>query len=266
MKTDQSCRVVRITENSLDETTLNLIGEEPLAIRIQGNPYAVIMRTPGEEIAHVAGFCLGEGLVESPDDFNVLSYCEDDVNVVTATLSTKRQEKVAGLLLRRGYISQTSCGICGKELVDDLKQQIAHVGPGRTIDPACILSSLNGLADHQPLRGRTRAAHGAALFTAEGKILSSAEDVGRHNALDKTVGKLFLSKKLHEASFAVMSSRISYELVQKAAMAKIPVLAGISRPTALAVDLAQSLNMSLLCLDGAQGLYSFCGQHRLLRS
>jgi len=263
VKRDYRHSVIRISEEGKAESVLNLISEEPLSIRIQGKPYTVIMRTPGDEIAHVAGFCLGEGLVDSPDDFGTLAYCEGDVNVVTATLIPERKEKIPELLLRRSYISQTSCGICGKEMLDDLRQQIPKIGQGSPMDTSLIIASLKVLPAHQPLRDRTRASHGAALFSADGEFLASAEDVGRHNALDKVVGKLFLEKKLHTASLLVLSSRISYELVQKAARAGVPVVAGVSMPTALALDLALGLDMALVCQDGANGVFVFCGHHRL---
>lgn len=264
MKNDQPHRVLHVGSAGFVEASLNLITEEPLAIRVQGNPYTVIMRTPGEELAHAAGFCLGEGLVASPDDITTLAYCEDDVNVVTVTLTPERQALIQGHLQRRGYISQTSCGICGKELVHDLSQKIPRIEASPAIEPTLLVSSLSGLSDRQPLRERTRAAHGAVLCDDEGRVLASAEDVGRHNALDKVVGELFLEKKLDRVAFLVLSSRISYELVQKAAMAGIPVVAAVSRPTALAVDLAKGLDMALVCEDGHRGLYVFCGSHRLI--
>lgn len=263
MTSHQPLKAFRFNQNGKEEKTLNLIKEEPLSIRIQGNPYTVIMRTPGDEIAHVAGFCLGEGLVSSPEDFATLAYCEDDVNVVTATLVPERQIKIAGLLSRRGFISQTSCGICGRELIEDMKQYIPSVESGERIAAGRILAALNELPEHQPLRDRTRASHGAALFRPDGSFIACAEDVGRHNALDKVVGKLFMENRLHEAGLLILSSRTSYELVQKAGRANIPVVAGISRPTSFAVDLARSLGITLACLDGSEGLLVYCGHERV---
>lgn len=263
MTTDFSSKVIRYGAGDRDVATMNLIAEEPLSIRIQGNPYTVIMRTPGDEIAHVAGFCLGEGLVESPDDFVNLAYCEGDVNVVTVTLKPERQEKVRTLLSRRGFISQTSCGICGRELIDEMKQQIPKVDSDQRMSIGLVISCLNGLSTHQPLRDKTRAAHGAALYRSDGSILFCAEDVGRHNALDKAVGRVFLDGMGHEAALLVLSSRISYELVQKAGRAKIPVVAGLSRPTAFAVNLAEQLGITLICGDGKHGVLVFTGKDRV---
>lgn len=241
-----------------------LIGEEPLAIRIEGKPYSVVMRTPGDELAHAAGFCLAEGIVDTPDDISTISCCDDgDANVVTVTLNKSRRNEIVNILERRGFISQTSCGICGKEIVKDLYQMIQPVGDNTRIDAGSALECLENLSQYQPLRDKTRASHAAALFSSDFKLLSVAEDVGRHNALDKAVGRLFLDRTLEEAFLLALSSRISYELVQKAARARVPVILAFSRPTSLAVQLASKLNMTLACLAENSGLYIFCGEHRL---
>jgi len=243
-----------------------LIGEEPLSIRVEGKPYSVVMRTPGDELAHAAGFCLAEGIVDAPNDLGTISFCDDiDSNVVTVTIGKSRRNKIADLLDRRGFISQTSCGICGKEIVKDLYQIIRPVSDNNRIDPGVALECLENLSQHQPLRDKTRASHAAALYSSAFKLLSVAEDVGRHNALDKAIGKLFLDRMLDEAFLLTLSSRISYELVQKAARARIPVILAFSRPTSLAVELASELQMTLACLADHTGLYIYCGEHRLTR-
>ena len=254
-------------ENSSKKTAQhNLIGEEPLSIRVQGNPYSVVMRTPGDEMAHVAGFCLGEGIVDTPDDFTSIGFCEDDDNnVITVTLRSSRREKIPQILERRGFISQTSCGLCGKEIVKDLYQIIKPVNSEIRIDINKALNSLKKLSVHQPLREKTRASHAAVLYNADFEVLSVAEDVGRHNALDKAIGKVFLQRNLDQVALATLSSRISYELVQKAARAKLPIIFAHSRPTDLAVELATQLNITLASLDDDdKGLYIFCGKHRLI--
>ena len=253
-------------ENSSNKTTQHdLIGEEPLSIRVQGNPYSVVMRTPGDEIAHVAGFCLGEGIVDTPDDFTSIGFCEDDdTNVVTVTLRASRREKIPQILDRRGFISQTSCGLCGKEIVKDLYQIIQPIKDTTKIDIKKTLTCLKELSLQQPLREKTKASHAAVLYNSKFEILAVAEDVGRHNALDKAIGKVFLERTLSQVVLAILSSRISYELVQKAARAHIPIILAHSRPTALAVELASQLNISLASLDDDdEGLYIFCGEQRL---
>ncbi len=244
----------------------NLIEEEPLSIRIDGKPYSVVMRTPGDETAHAAGFCLSEGIVDSIQDIKTLACCDEtDANVVTVTLSGLRRTRIADLLSRRGFISQASCGICGKEIVEDLHQMVTPLKDDIRIDANIVVKHLNDLSQHQPLRKHTRASHAAAIFSSTYKLLSVAEDVGRHNALDKAIGKLFLINDLGRAAFLLLSSRVSYELVQKTARAGIPVIVAVSRPTALAVQLSKKLNITLACLAQASGLAIFCNEYRLKR-
>jgi len=243
---------------------IKLLGEEPLSIRIQGNPYAVVMRTPGNELQHVAGFCLSEGIVDQPEEIANLSFCEgEDTNVVTVTLKASRRDKISQILDRRGFISQTSCGLCGKEIVKDLQQEIRPLKNNTAIDIKRAFDCLEAISEHQPLRRKTRAAHAAVLYDSNFELLAVAEDVGRHNALDKVIGTLFLEHKLEKAAFLTLSSRISYELVQKAARARTPIILAISRPTSLAVELASQLNMTLACPADESGFLIFCGEQRL---
>jgi len=241
-----------------------LLREEPLSIRIQGNPYAVVMRTPGHETQHVAGFCLSEGIVDVPEDIANISFCEgEDTNVVTVTLKPSRRHKITQILDRRGFISQTSCGLCGKEIVKDLYQILRPMTENTPLNIQKAVACLENISAFQPLRKKTRAAHAAAIYDANYQLLAAAEDVGRHNALDKVVGTLFLSRKLTDAAFLTLSSRISYELVQKSARARIPIILAISRPTSLAVELAAKLNMTLASPADESGLLIFCGEERL---
>jgi FdhD protein len=259
-------KLIHWDNQSKTVTHQKLLAEEPLSIRVEGNPYAVVMRTPGDEIAHVAGFCLTEGIIDTPDDLTSIGFCEDDeTNVVTVTLTPSRRKRIADILDRRGFISQTSCGLCGKELVKDLFQMIQPLGEGRPLDFNTALKCLDALPVIQPLRVQTLASHAAAIYSNNLELLTVAEDVGRHNALDKAIGKIFLEHRLEQAEVLILSSRISYELVQKSARARIPIILAHSRPTALAVNLAASLNMTLAALDDDDsGLYIFCGEQRLV--
>ncbi|MBC2715463.1 MAG: formate dehydrogenase accessory sulfurtransferase FdhD [Desulfobacteraceae bacterium] len=251
-------------KNEQTSQTQPLIIEEPLSIRIEGNPYSVVMRTPGDEIAHVAGFCLAEGLVDSPTDIVTIGFCtEENTNVATVTLTNDRKKKVADLLDRKGFVSQTSCGICGKEVVNDLHQITTPVKNSLKISLDQVRKCADRLASFQPIHKKTRSAHAALIFDKDLKVLSSAEDVGRHNALDKAIGKTFMDSKISDARFGIMSSRLSYELVQKAARAGLEMLVGISRPTSLGVDLARAVNMTLACARG-DDLMVFCGKDRFI--
>lgn len=246
------------------EMALSIISEEPLAIRVQGHPYAVVMRTPGDDLAHAAGFCLTEGLIDGLGDLVNLASCDDgDTNVVTVTLTPERRSLIAPHLDRRGYISQTSCGICGKTLVDELIQELRPVDDPITIRLHQAEHVLRALERFQPLRRQSAASHAAVLFDADFNSLGSMEDVGRHNALDKAIGRLLLDRQLERAKIAVISSRISYELVQKAVRARIPILMALSRPTSLALDLALQLNISVVGATKTAGLMIFTHAYRL---
>ena len=138
---------------------MDLIAEEPLSIRVQGRPYVVVMRTPGDELAHAAGLCLAEGLVNAPADIAQLAFCDGtDTNTVTVTLQANCARRLAHKGDRRAYISQTGCGLCGKELIQDLHTEIRPVADQRAVPISAAWTALSGLHHHQPLRAQTRAA------------------------------------------------------------------------------------------------------------
>ncbi|MFZ3048872.1 MAG: formate dehydrogenase accessory sulfurtransferase FdhD [Desulfatirhabdiaceae bacterium] len=256
--------VIRCENGFCRTSDHELILEEPLLIRVEGKPYSVVMRTPGEEIPHAAGFCLGEGLVDDMNDFATIGFCRDlDPNVVEVRLKPERREKVRDLLERRGFVSQTSCGICGKEMVKDLYQILIPAENNSVIAMNQIPACIDNLIKNQVYYQSTRGSHAAMLLDSRLDKLSFAEDVGRHNALDKAIGKLLLDGRLQNAVAGVVSSRISYELVQKVARAHIPIIISKSRPTALAVEMGKSLNMTLVCADKSSELIIFCGENRI---
>ena len=242
-----------------------LIGEEPLLIRVEDKPYSVVMRTPGEELFHAAGFCLGEGIADTADDFVTIGYCQDlDPNVIDVRLKPERSEKIGDLLERRGFVSQTSCGICGKEMVKDLCQVLTPVDNGFQVEIGRIFDVINQLAENQKYYPKTRGSHAAMILDEQLQVLSFAEDVGRHNALDKAIGKVFINRQLAAAAMVILSSRISYELVQKAARAHLPIMISKSRPTALAAEMGRALNMTLACAGKQSELILVCGQDRII--
>ena len=264
MTVSKNIKITHFKKNAQISQTQPLIIEEPLSIRIEGNPYSVVMRTPGDEIAHVAGFCLAEGLVDSPEDIVTIGFCtEDNTNVATVTLTEDRKMKVLDLLDRKGFVSQSSCGICGKKVVEDLHQITSPVTNNLKISPDQVRDCTERLSSFQPIHKKTHSAHAALIFGKDFQVLASAEDVGRHNALDKAIGKTFMDNTISDTRFGVMSSRLSYELVQKAARAGLEMLVGISRPTSLGVDLARAVNMTLACARGDE-LMVFCGEERFI--
>ncbi|MEA2039327.1 MAG: formate dehydrogenase accessory sulfurtransferase FdhD [Thermodesulfobacteriota bacterium] len=168
------------------------------------------------------------------------------------------------LLERRGFVSQTSRGICGKEMVKDLHQTLTPAENGFEVEINRIFDCINKLSESQNHYQTTRGSHAALIFDDQLKEISFAEDVGRHNALDKAIGKAFIDRKLSKARILVLSSRISYELVQKAASAHLPMIISNSRPTALAVETGKALNMTLAFPAEESELIIVCGENRIV--
>ena len=147
-KNTESYPVIRCAKGVCRSDSHDLIGEEPLLIRIDAKPYSVVMRTPGEELFHAAGFCLGEGIADSPDDFMTIGYCQDlDPNVIDIRLKPQRRERIHDLLERRGFVSQTSCGICGKEMLKDLFQILTPAENGFRVEIDRILDCIKKLSE-----------------------------------------------------------------------------------------------------------------------
>ncbi len=232
-------------------------------IRIEDEPYSVVMRTPGDEKFHAAGFCLGEGLIDSMDDIQRIGYDNDqDANVVDIWLTPRRRKRIPHLLKRKSYVSQTSCGICGKKMLEDLNQILTPAENGLEVELSRVFDCINKLSKTQKYYQRTRGSHAALIFNQNLEAIAFAEDVGRHNALDKAIGIALMNKTLPAASLLVLSSRISYELVQKAARAHLPIMISNSRPTALAAQMGQSLNMTL-AFPAKESLIIVCGESRI---
>jgi FdhD protein len=266
-KNTQHFTVFKCRSNTCDPVPMELIGEEPFLIRIEDKSYSVVMRTPGNEIHHAAGFCLGEGLVNTPDDIKTMGYDTNlDPNTIDVWLTPERRHKVEHLLKRKGFISQTSCGICGKEMLRDIQSAVQPAPDGFSFTLDQALYCIDMLSSNQKYRQRTRGSHAAMLCDENLDILGFAEDVGRHNGLDKAVGQAFQAGTLDLARILVLSSRISYELVQKAARARLPVIIANSRPTALAARMGASLNMTLAFPTDDNQLMVVCGENRIIQN
>jgi FdhD protein len=210
--------------------------EEPLEIRVDGAPLAVTMRTPGNDEELAAGFLYGEGLLDGPPSFRP-----------DPDLAANRVD-VAGPLLRapgaRRFYTTSSCGVCGKGALEE----VAVTAPLAPAGPTVTRELLAALPDRlrQPEFARTGGLHATGLFDAAGTLLVAREDVGRHNAMDKVVGRALLDGTVPLAYHMLcVSGRLSFELVQKAAMAGAPVLVGVGAPTSLAVALAADRGLTL---------------------
>jgi FdhD protein len=246
--------------------------EEPLEIRLASDPIATIMRTPGEDHFLVAGFLYGEGIIESLADLGKIAHCGRPtdpsfgnlVDVAPGPGSVLAPERVQE---RRGTIVSAACGLCGRERIDDLVARLGRVEGALEVAPPLVLQSVEELAREQASFARTGAMHGALALDQLGASLACSEDVGRHNAVDKVVGKLLYGESLTReralAQILVVSGRTSFEIVQKAAAARMAVVISVSAPTSLAVDTAEALGITLVGFARRDGFNVYTHPERI---
>jgi FdhD protein len=247
-------RVLRVRDGVPTARPDTLTVEEPLEIRVAGKALSITMRTPGDDFDLAAGFLVGEGVVRAASDVRSIRYCAgatadggNTYNVLDVVLAPGVAPPDASV--ERNFYTTSSCGLCGKASLDAVRTTVTWpIGddPFGT-DPATLAGLPDELRAAQRVFDRTGGLHAAGLFDADGKLLCLREDVGRHNAVDKVVGWATRDGRLPLSGTALMvSGRASFELVQKAAMAGIPLLAAVSAPSSLAVDLAAELGLTLV--------------------
>jgi FdhD protein len=229
--------------------------EEPLEIRIASDTLATIMRTPGEDHYLAAGFLHGEGIIRGLADLGRIAHCGRPDGAGYGNLIDIAPGP--GCVLapeltqhgRRGTVVGSACGICGRERIDDLVARLGTITNTAGISAATVTRATELLRARQSAFARTGAMHGALALTALGEELALSEDVGRHNAVDKVVGKLLYAELLTpdcaKAELLIVSGRTSFEIVQKAGAARIAMIASVSAPTSLAIDLAAALGITL---------------------
>jgi FdhD protein len=242
-----------------------LATEEPMEIRVQGpgqraQAVAVTMRTPGADHELAVGFLFTEGLV-APGEVRRVAYCDDldgeeqRYNVVTVTLERPFDHE----RLHRNFFATSSCGVCGKAALDDVEVRCAPVADGPAVPLGMLLSLPDRLRSKQRVFDRTGGLHAAGLFTTAGDLVELREDVGRHNAVDKVIGGRFLAGSVPLSDVVLqVSGRASFEIVQKAAVAGIPIVSAVSAPSSLAVDAATRFGMTLVGFvrDGRCNVYT----------
>lgn len=275
-------RVIRIRDGAVTERPDTLVAEEPLEIRLNGKPLAITMRTPGDDFALAAGFLVSEGVLGSADDLQSIVYCAGATMGVppgpsgtgggSNTYNVVDVKSAPGLVLpdinlERNVYTTSSCGLCGKASLDAVRTTarfpIADTPPVRlgTGLLACLPDRLRAA---QRVFDRTGGLHAAALFSEDGELLDIREDVGRHNAVDKLVGRALQDGRLPlSRAVLLVSGRASFELVQKAVMAGIPMLAAVSAPSSLAVDLAAETGLTLVGFLRGSSMNVYAGEHRI---
>ncbi|MFI6288992.1 formate dehydrogenase accessory sulfurtransferase FdhD [Streptomyces sp. NPDC051018] len=265
-------RTIRIRDGAVSARPDTLVAEEPLEIRLNGRPLAVTMRTPGDDFALATGFLVSEGVIGAADEVRTIAYCAgataegvNTYNVVNVRLAPG--VPVPDFGLERHVYTTSSCGLCGKTSLDAVRTTarfpIADTPPVR-LEPALLATLPDRLREAQRVFDRTGGLHAAALFSEDGDLLDVREDVGRHNAVDKLIGRAVGSGGLPlSRAVLLVSGRASFELAQKAVMAGIPVLAAVSAPSSLAVDLAAETGLTLIGFLRGENMNVYAGEHRV---
>jgi FdhD protein len=268
-------RTIRIRDGAVSTRPDTLVAEEPLEIRLNGKPLAITMRTPGDDFALAAGFLVSEGVIGAAAEVRSIVYCAgatDDgsntYNVVDVQLAPG--VPVPDITLERNVYTTSSCGLCGKASLDAVRTTtrfpIADTPPVR-VEPALLARLPDRLRAAQRVFDRTGGLHAAALFSEEGELLDIREDVGRHNAVDKLVGRALQEGRLPLSRVILLvSGRASFELAQKAVMAGVPVLAAVSAPSSLAVDLAAETGLTLVGFLRGANMNVYAGDERIALS
>ena len=264
--------IIKVSRLQVREQEDELATEEPLQIQLQLNTssgrinknIAVTMRTPGNDQELAAGFLFTEGIISNKDQVSYILHASNEENRIVVAL----KEGVTALLhnTQRNFYTTSSCGICGKTSIDAIKT-IAVYNNEETAFP--VAAGTFYLLQHQLIRQQeifesTGGLHAAALFDLDGNFLTLKEDVGRHNALDKLIGDAMLNDQLPLTNkILLLSGRISFELVQKATMAGVKIVAAVGAPSSLAVELAQENNMTLIGFLRQEKFNIYCGAHRI---
>ena len=259
----------RVTRSGAEVRSDAVAIEAPLEIRVEGRPVAVTMRTPGHDRELAAGFLLSEGVITSPDDIFEISICPGSQPGPAGTAPAavdvlmRRPESVDFQRLTRHVFTASSCGLCGKAIVDEVLRQHPPLSTdtlsGMPVPAETLFALPDALREAQATFATTGGLHASALFNPDGSLVSLHEDVGRHNALDKLLGDAWLQRRWPlERHLLMLSGRISFELVQKALVARLPVIAAISAPSSLAVATAEAAGITLcgFLREGRLNVYS----------
>jgi FdhD protein len=250
-------RIRRWAAGEWTESPDMVVTEEPLQLMLNGDALSVVMRTPGNDIELSLGLMFAEGILRALTDVRVIRISaeagekEDAVPVESALVESNQVDIHLASKPRRkperSMLSSSACGVCGTVLIEDLRRDLEVLPPGPAVDPGLLPGLVDRLRSGQGVFDRTGGLHAAGLFTAAGELIYLREDVGRHNAVDKVVGRALLDQRLPATdSILVVSGRAGYEIVQKSITAGIGVLAAVGAPSSLAVALAREFNQSLV--------------------
>lgn len=255
--------ITRYSEAGSEETADELVEEAPVEIRLAGVPIAVLMRTPGEDEELALGFALTEGIALRPDEIVDVRQIEGTDEGDRFELVLAEGVEIDPEQFRRNLYTSSSCGVCGKASIDAVRVTARPIHDGPTVKPETLKALPATMRPAQPVFARTGSIHGAAAFTSDGELVAISEDVGRHNAVDKLVGGLARDRWPLTDLILMVSGRLSFEMVQKAAVAGMPIIAGISGASSLAVELGDELGMTVIGFLTRDGFNLYCGEDRV---
>lgn len=240
--------IIRVVDAAAGRADDVSAAEEPLEIRLDDEPFVVTMRTPGADADLAAGFLLSENIVRGAEEIAGMRYCARSDNILYVTLAGDAAQRAAEAMTRRRHVTTTSaCGVCGRRSIDDLMRHTRPVESAMTISERTIAGLPAALRSAQRAFDQTGGLHAAGLFDVHGTPIRVAEDVGRHNAVDKVLGAELRAGALPLSDrILFVSGRTSFEIIQKAVMAGVGVVAAVSAPSSLAIDLARAANLTLL--------------------
>jgi FdhD protein len=267
-------RIRRFAAGEWTEVPDAVVMEEPLQLLLDGAPLAVVMRTPGADIELALGLLFAEGIIRSARDVRGVRMSAEagetetrikveadlvESNQVDVQLSAKPRRKP-----ERSMLSSSACGVCGTQMIEDLRRDLAVLPSGLVADPAMLPGLVDRLRSGQGVFDRTGGLHAAGLFDLDGELVALREDIGRHNAVDKVVGRMLLDGRLPASEMLlVVSGRAGYEIVQKSVGAGISVLAAVGAPSSLAVALAREFNQTLVGFLRGDRFNVYSGHQRL---
>ena len=241
--------------------------ETAVAFTYNGGSYAVMMATPQDLADFAIGFSLTEGIVAAPEDIRQLDIVEQEISGQDSAIELRMwlsEPRAAALAERRRHMAgPTGCGLCGIESLAEALRPVPHVSDGASFTPDEIMRALKALGPHQELNRQTRAVHAAAFWQRDAGLIAVREDVGRHNALDKLGGALARERISGKSGMALLTSRVSVEMVQKAAALGVPVVVAVSAPTALAVRTAEDAGITLVAVARSDGFEIFTHPQRV---
>jgi FdhD protein len=269
-------RVRKWSAGEWSEAPDAVVTEEPLQLLLDGKPLSVVMRTPGDDIELALGLMFAEGIARSLEDVRLMRISAEsgetaspiavDASIVESNQVDIQLARAPRRKPERSMLASSACGVCGAVLIEDLRRDLAVLPAGPAVDPALLTGLVERMRSGQGVFERTGGLHAAGLFDSAGELICMREDVGRHNAVDKVVGRMLLDGGLPARdAVLVVSGRAGYEIVQKAITAGIPLLAAVGAPSSLAVALAREFNQTLIGFLRGERFNVYAAPERLAR-